>query len=81
MRPEGDGDAERVDTLEMLPIKVELIVDRLDEDELILKFSTFIMRHCRCTYEVNPKVEELLVLNAEGEFDDNDDTLCEVEKE
>jgi len=34
VRPEGDGDAEVVDTLETLPVNVELIVDGLDEDEL-----------------------------------------------
>jgi len=34
VRPEGDGDAEVVDTLEMLSVNVELIVDGLDEDEL-----------------------------------------------
>jgi hypothetical protein len=30
---------------------------------------------------VNPRAEELVVLNAEEEFDDNDDTLCEGDKE
>lgn len=34
MRLEGDGDAEVVDTLEVLSVNVELVVDGLDEDEL-----------------------------------------------
>ena len=33
VRPEGDGDTE-VDTLEMLSVKVELVVNELDENEL-----------------------------------------------